>query len=355
MAEFGFGTRIGLLENADHRFILDIVNMHAIKIGVYEQWPHLSKIGVANVVGRFLRAISPTVRRSVLWHQDFTEKIITRNRDTRNGILAPLVEGIGRGKPLSGHGREQMLAEVLSTTFTGKNPRYGTVWACKISKASCLASEGHATTISAVQFYLAHNAEIYEKLVGEIRGKYSYGETIGWGTKLASCEYLRACIDEAFRMLPPASGNHWRESEEQGILISGEEIPAGCEVGVSPPALFRSRDIFRDADRFWPERWLKGVLRDDELTTARKALTPFSVGPRNCPGQNAAMMIISVSLACLINRYDFRLGGRPTGEAGVSTYDERADTKVGSELYFQNHFHSCWKEGSFIQFRDRAG
>ena len=156
-------------------------------------------------------------------------------------------------------------------------------------------------------------------------------------------------------MLPPASGNHWRESEKQGILISGEEIPAGCDVGVSPPALFRSRDIFRDADRFWPERWLKSVLPDDELTTARQALTPFSIGSRNCPGQNAAIMVISISLASLINRYDFRLGGRPTGEAKVSTNDERVDTDTGSELYFQNHFHSCWKAGPFIQFRDRAG
>ena len=355
MAEFGFGTKIGLLDNADHRFVLDILNIHAVKVGVYEQWPNLSKIGVANIIGHFLRAISPAVRRSDSWHQNFTEKVITRNRDARNGILAPLVEGLGTGKPLSGHGREQMLAEVLFTTFTGKNQGYGIFWACKISKASFLASEGNATILSAVQFYLAHNAEIYEKLVGEIRGKYSYGETIGWGTKLASCEYLRACIDEAFRMLPPASGNHWRESEKQGILISGEEIPAGCDVGVSPPALFRSRDIFRDADRFWPERWLKSVLPDDELTTARQALTPFSIGPRNCPGQNAAIMVISISLASLINRYDFRLEGRPTGEAKVSTNDERVDTDRGSELYFQNHFHSCWKAGPFIQFRDRAG
>ena len=125
MAEFGFGTKIGLLDNADHRFVLDILNIHAVKVGVYEQWPHLSKIGVTNIIGHFLRAISPTVRRSDSWHQDFTEKVITRNRDARNGILAPLVEGIGTGKPLSGHGREQMLAEVLFTTFTGKNQGYG--------------------------------------------------------------------------------------------------------------------------------------------------------------------------------------------------------------------------------------
>ena len=208
--------------------------------------------------------------------------------------------------------------------------------------------------ISAVQFYLAHNASIYGKLVREIRGKYSLGETIGWGNNLASCEYLRACIDEAFRMLPPASSCHWRESEEKGVLISGQEIPLGCDVGVNPPAFFRSHDIFRNADRFWPERWLKNTLPENELTRARKALTPFSIGPRNCPGQNAAIMIICISLANLINMYDFRLGDGPTGDAKVRMRDEPAGIDTNAELHFQNHFHSCWKEGPYIQFRERV-
>lgn len=220
--------------------------------------------------------------------------------------------------------------------------------ACEIAKTSSEASEGNATVLSAVQFYLAHDLEIYENLVREIRGVYSHGETIVWGSRLASCDYLRACIDEAFRMLPPASSNHWRETEKPGVLISGKAIPAGCDVGVNPPALFRNRDIFRNADRFWPERWLKNTLLDEELARARRALTPFSIGPRNCPGQGAAIMIISISLANLVNKYDFRLGK-------ASTRDGRADTDTSNELHFQNHFHSTWKEGPYVQFRERAG
>ena len=154
-------------------------------------------------------------------------------------------------------------------------------------------------------------------------------------------------------MLPPASSCHWRESEQPGVLISGITIPAGCDVGVNTPALFRNRDIFREADRFWPERWIKGVLPEEELTRARKTLTPFSIGPRNCPGQNAAIMIISVSLANLINKYDFRLEAKAGDAAEVGAH-ERADREIGAELQFQNHFHSCWKEGPYIQFRERV-
>ena len=121
MADFGFGSRIGLLENADIRFILEILQIHTVKLGVYEQWPFISKIGIANVMGTVLYMSSPAVRRFVSWYQNFTENAITDNRQSRKGILAPVVEGIGTGKSLSGHTKEQMLAEGLFTTFTGKN------------------------------------------------------------------------------------------------------------------------------------------------------------------------------------------------------------------------------------------
>ena len=120
MADFGFGTRIGLLENADIRFILDILQIHTIKLGIYEQWPYLSNIGIANVMGIVLYMTSPAVQRFVSWYQSFTEKAIADNRKSRKGILAPVVEGIETGKSISGHTKEQMLAEGLFTTFTGK-------------------------------------------------------------------------------------------------------------------------------------------------------------------------------------------------------------------------------------------
>ena len=60
----------------------------------------------------------PTLRFLV---QNFTENAIADNRKSRKGILAPVVEEIGTGKSISDHTKEQMLAEGLFTTFTGKN------------------------------------------------------------------------------------------------------------------------------------------------------------------------------------------------------------------------------------------
>jgi len=209
--------------------------------------------------------------------------------------------------------------------------------------------------MSGVQYYLGHNAGIYRKLGKEIRDKFPQGEWIQWGPELASCEYLRACIDEGLRMLPPAAGVHWRESLQDGVLINDEEIPAGTEVGLSLYGLFRSREVFRDESRYWPERWIKGVLPENELTRAHQAFKPFQTGPRACAGKHVVYMVTSVSLANLLNEYDFKLANVPRSELG-GRHIARAqdDGREGAELQFEDHFITTWKEGPHLQFRRRA-
>ena len=226
-------------------------------------------------------------------------------------------------------------------------------WMYQLSDFSESASEANGIVISAVQHYLGHNKDIHREVENEIRGKFSQDETICWGPELASCEYLRACIDEALRMLPPSSGAHWRESERQGVLANGDEYPAGCDIGVSFPVMLRSHDIFRNADRFWPQRWLVGVLPEEELALARKAFKPFEVGPRACVGQNTAIMITSVGLANLLNKFDFKLRVEPSRGSDKSMIEYGKESFDSSELHFENHFTSSWKEGPFIQFRER--
>ena len=121
MTEFSFGTRIGFLEDPTTRYILDILHLHAIKLGVYEQWPNLTSIGIPSYIRWILLKTSPKVQRFDSWFRKFADEIVTRNRDARHGILAHLVDGSGTGKSTSGHTREQMLAEGSFTIFTGES------------------------------------------------------------------------------------------------------------------------------------------------------------------------------------------------------------------------------------------
>ena len=352
MADFGYGTRIGLLEKPEIRYIIDILHMHELKLSIYEQWPALSKLGFGKIVSRITPKISPTAQRFSDWYQNFTQNAIRNNRDSRRGIFAPVVEGFEKETPDSRHTKEQMLAEGSFTLFTGKHHKG--LRRIAISDPQLPASEGNAIILSALQYYISRDVRVYERLQAEIRGKFTADETITWGIGLTSCEYLRACIDETLRLLPPASSVHWRESEREGIIISGQAIPQGCDIGVSLHTLFRSPAIFRNANQFWPERWIKGVLPDDEHSRARKTLKPFSIGPRACAGQTVAIMILSISLANLVNKFDFELATEPFGAKGTDASDHWLDNKDGGELQYESHFTASWKQGPFLHFRKRT-
>jgi cytochrome P450 len=346
MVELGFGIRLGLMLEPEKRYILELLHMHAKKLGIYEGWPALNDIGLGSAVRNILASWVPMVRRFNKWHHAFTEEAVSRSTEKPAGIFAPLIRGSGKPGTSSFFKRphEQMVAEGSFVTLTG--------------------GDGYALTMSSLLFFLSHHPECQEKLAREVREKLPVDrdEWIHWGPHLQNCHYLRACIDEAMRMVPPASNIPWRESEKDDAIIGrldesgapatdGIPIPKGTDVGVSPYTMFRRADIFRDPGKFWPERWLEpedgGVIEDaEERRRARKACKPFSIGPRNCSGQQVAMMMTFVGMANLMSRYEFRLA--PGKESTLTRdYDGRR------ELEFELHFFTMWKEGPWIQFKER--
>jgi len=56
---------------------------------------------------------------------------------------------------------------------------------------------------------------------------------------------------------------------------------------------------------FIPDRWMGDVTYANDK---RDVVQPFSVGPRNCPGQQFALYIIKLTLAHLLWHFDLKLG-----------------------------------------------
>lgn len=121
MTDFGFGTRVGLLDSSEHHYILDLLHMHSVKFAIYEQWPSLSDVGIGSCISQLLPIASGAVLRFNSWYQSFMEKAISNNCEVGKGILAPIVQGPRTGKPMSSYTREQMLAEGSFITFTGRH------------------------------------------------------------------------------------------------------------------------------------------------------------------------------------------------------------------------------------------
>jgi cytochrome P450 len=162
------------------------------------------------------------------------------------------------------------------------------------SNASLLVIAGSETTASylaGITYNLLLTPDVLARLTKEIRNEFERQEDITV-TKLTQMDYLTACVEEGLRTYPPIpNGGQPRRTTKGGNVIAGQYVPEETTVSMLAWGAYYSPKHFKDPKKFVPERWLsdekgeysacEGRYRDDN----RKALQPFSVGPRNCLGK----------------------------------------------------------------------
>ncbi|KAI1781221.1 cytochrome P450 [Hypoxylon cercidicola] len=204
-----------------------------------------------------------------------------------------------------------------------------------------------STCLSAAFFYLAHNTSVYKKLAGEIRTAFKTGGDIRAGPTLASCQYLRACIDETLRISPPGPGTLWREisaADKSGepLVVDGEVVPPGVQVGVNMYAHHHNEEYFPDPFTFIPERWLDSDMPAAQRKQMQDMFVPFSLGTRNCPGKAMAYQEASLVLAKTLWYFDFEfapgdLGKLGAGNPTLGTGRERGDEYQLYDIVIATH------------------
>ncbi|KAA8619348.1 Cytochrome P450 3A31 [Pyrenophora tritici-repentis] len=212
-----------------------------------------------------------------------------------------------------------------------------------------------STTISAAMYYLLHDPEKLQKLQAEIRQTFSSVEDIRLGSALNSCTYLRACIEEALRIAPPAGSVLRREVEVGGVHVDGLYIPRGTNVGVPVSAMHHDAAYFPSPLKFQPERWIPGsVLADGTEVThefvkrAYGAFLPFSAGTRGCIGKPLAYLGISILYATMLFQYDMRLCRERWANGHRSGLGPDPTIKYELEDIF-----TSWKNGPLVEFKAR--
>lgn len=203
---------------------------------------------------------------------------------------------------------------------TGRKLELGDIFSESITFVAA-GGETTSTSICATLYYLALNPSCKAKVVAEIDAAFDSASEIHSGPKLTSCSFLRACLDEAIRLSPPAGGTLWREQSpettDKAFIVDGHVIPPGTQVGVNIYSIHHNEEYFPEPFSYKPERWLSAKDGSDNAVGANKAaFVPFSIGTRSCIGRSMGYMEASLVLAKLLWFFDLEAAGETASADG---------------------------------------
>jgi cytochrome P450 len=239
--------------------------------------------------------------------------------------------------------RRQAIArgDLLSMLLAARDPETGEGMSDRQLRDEILTIflAGHETTANALAwtwYLIARHPQVEVRLHDELDAVLG-GRMPGFAD-LAELKWTRMVIEEAMRLYPPAHTIARKALGED--RIGGVRVPAGASITISIHALHRNPNLWREPERFNPERFAPAAV----AIRHRFAYLPFGGGPRICIGNGFAMAEAMVILATVAQRYRLRLagghlvepiglitlrpkhgvwvtlepGGRPSREAGLS-------------------------------------
>ena len=215
-------------------------------------------------------------------------------------------------------------------------------------------SDTTSSVLAGFWFYITRNERVYKRLTSEIRSTFEFSEEITIGSKISSCVYLYACIDEALRITPSGPSDFPREVLSGGTTIEGEYFPKGTIVACSHWSMSRNEEIFGDPNSFRPERYIPSEstgVTVEHVNELKSYYQPFLIGPTNCAGKNVAMTEIAIVIAKTLFRLDVRaIPGEDLGAGHPNRGWGRRDKNVYQimDAYITVH------EGPIVQFKKRT-
>ncbi|KAG8531950.1 uncharacterized protein KY384_003586 [Bacidia gigantensis] len=226
-----------------------------------------------------------------------------------------------------------------------------------LAETSLLIIAGSDTTsvsLCGFFFYITHYPRVYKKLVEHIRSTFSSVDEISEGSKLTSCHYLRACIDEAMRLTPAGPSELSRTILHGGLQVDGEYFPEGANVGTAGWSNGHNDDNYGgDSEVFRPERWIvdpENGNTAEQVAHIKSCFHPFSSGPGNCAGQNLAKLEMMLVTARTLYRMDIRIA--PGSTLGEGRPELGWGRRNRNSFQLEDAYVAI-RHGPMLQFRQR--
>jgi len=172
-----------------------------------------------------------------------------------------------------------------------------------------MGTETVASTLSFLCYYLAKDRTMMQNLRKELDPRIGKESQIPH-ENIKDAPYLNAVINEVLRLHPPIPSGLPRRTPPEGVKMGETYIPGETTVQMPLYAMARDEDSYADCESFIPERWIS----KRNLVKRRDAYAPFSVGPRNCAGQDLALMEIRLLTARLVTLFDISLAAAENGQ-----------------------------------------
>jgi cytochrome P450 len=355
MGDVTFNRNWNVLQSSENRGILEILPQGVSGLNLSGHMPHLLTLKIDQIIFRKLTA--GTYRFKELSAEQSTWRLQNAHNIKTPDLFAALLDA---RDPETGLGftQEELISEAGLLIIAG--------------------SDTMATAMAALFFYILHNPSTYARLEAEVLATFSDVEDIRIGPVLNSARYLHACLEESLRMSPGVGGILPREVRHGGIIIDGEPIPAGVDVGVPHYVIHHNEAYYPSPFTFRPERWLlptqlapntplttrpkygssPTATSTDETTTpaslqlANSAFCAFGVGRTGCVGKNLAYQEMGVIVARTMWLYEMRLAPGPAGTIGEGRRGMGWGREREGEFQLWDKFVST-HVGPMVEFRKR--
>ena len=160
------------------------------------------------------------------------------------------------------------------------------------------SSETTAVAEGWIIYCLWKNQQCLKKVRTEI--ETIYGTKAVTTDRLLELNYTIMAIHEGLRLYPPTHALV-RDCINDTVLSNGVEVCAGATLFLSVYGLHRNPRIWKDPDKFDPERFGINALRKP----GKYEYLPFGVGNHTCLGQHLAMKMMVLFIARFVQLFEF--------------------------------------------------
>ena len=196
---------------------------------------------------------------------------------------------------------ERSFADIAGDVIAARDPETGEGFSREelVDQIGVFFLAGHETTAGALAwalFILSQAPGTLERMRAEIDAVAGVGPIGFEETKRLT--FVRNVFRETLRLYPPLAFIP-RVALRAGRL-GKHAVPRGAMIMISPWIMHRHKALWRNPDRFDPDRFLPA--REGELVA--NAYLPFGLGRRVCVGAAFAMVESTLILSRLVRRYD---------------------------------------------------